>query len=161
MTYTGQTAESFESNREVQLCPGSQEQQQRARQPDLPNRVMLLAKYLGNDEVNGVSLNGQYITLAARESIVTKSPVTFNLNSLPSDAMTNYTDFLVVAVPVTSGKGRYEVSLGCPADERCPRPLPATNDTSKEIWWKNGYEIVRTGEHSYTYAHLTPLTSPT
>ena len=31
------------------------------------------------------------------------------------------------------------------------------NDTSKEIWWKNGYEIVRTGEHSYTYAHLTPL----
>ena len=32
-----------------------------------------------------------------------------------------------------------------------------TNDTSKEIWWKNGYEIVRTGEHSYTYAHLTPL----
>lgn len=32
-----------------------------------------------------------------------------------------------------------------------------TNDTDKEIWWKNGYEIVRTGEHSYTYAHLTPL----
>ena len=28
---------------------------------------------------------------------------------------------------------------------------------SKEIWWRNGYEIVRTGEHSYTYAHLTPL----
>ena len=36
---------------------------------------------------------------------MTETPVTFNLNSLPSDAMTNYTDFLVVAVPVTSGKG--------------------------------------------------------
>ena len=31
------------------------------------------------------------------------------------------------------------------------------NDTSAGIWGKNGYEIVRTGEHSYTYAHLTPL----
>lgn len=31
------------------------------------------------------------------------------------------------------------------------------SDTDKEIWWQNGYEIVRTGEHSYTYAHLTPL----
>ena len=74
---------------------------------------MLLAKYLGNDEVNGVSLNGQYITLAARESIVTESPVTFNLNSLPSDAMSNYTDFLVVAVPVTSGKGDMKYRWGC------------------------------------------------
>ena len=121
---------------------------------------MLLAKYLGNDEVNGVSLNGQYITLAARESIVTESPVTFNLNSLPSDAMTNYTDFLVVAVPVTSGKGDMKYRWDATADEvstAIASHANETNDTNKEIWWKNGYEIVRTGEHSYTYAHLTPL----
>ncbi len=120
---------------------------------------MLLAKYLGNDEVNGVSLNGQYITLAAREHCDGVS-VTFNLNSLPSDAMTNYTDFLVVAVPVTSGKGRHEVSLGCHGGgsvTAIASHANETNDTGKEIWWKNGYEIVRTGEHSYTYAHLTPL----
>ena len=121
---------------------------------------MLLAKYLGNDEVNGVSLNGQYITLAARESIVTGSPVTFNLNSLPSDAMTNYTDFLVVAVPVTSGKGDMKYRWDATPDEvstAIASHANETNDTDKEIWWKNGYEIVRTGEHRYTYAHLTPL----
>ena len=123
-------------------------------------RVMLLAKYLGNDEVNGVSLNGQYITLAARESIVTESPVTFNLNSLPSDAMSNYTDFLAVAVPVTSGKGDMKYRWDATAEEvsaAIASHANETKDTDKEIWWKNGYEIVRTGEHSYTYAHLTPL----
>lgn len=121
---------------------------------------MLLAKYLGNDTVNGQSLNGQYITLAARESIVTESPVTFNLNSLPSDAMTNYTDFLVVAVPVTSGKGDMKYRWDATEEEvstAIASHANETNDTNKEIWWKNGYEIVRTGEHSYTYAHLTPL----
>ena len=123
-------------------------------------RVMLLAKYLGNDTVKGQSLNGQYITLAARESIVTESPVTFNLNSLPSDAMTNYTDFLVVAVPVTSGKGDMKYRWDATEEEvstAIASHANETNDTGKEIWWKNGYEIVRTGEHSYTYAHLTPL----
>ena len=121
---------------------------------------MLLAKYLGNDTVNGQSLNGQYITLAAREGIVTETPVTFNLNSLPSDAMSNYTDFLVIAVPITSGKGDVTTRWDATADEvsaAIDSHANETNDTDKEIWWKNGYEIVRTGEHSYTYAHLTPL----
>ena len=114
---------------------------------------MYKRQYLGNDEVNGVSLNGQYITLAARESIVTESPVTFNLNSLPSDAMSNYTDFLVVAVPVTSGKGDMKYRWDATAEEvsaAIASHANETKDTNKEIWWKNGYEIVRTGEHSYT-----------
>ena len=102
-------------------------------------------------------MNGQYITLAARESIVTESPVTFNLNSLPSDAMSNYTDFLAVAVPVTSGKGDMKYRWDATAEEVSAAIASHANDTDKEIWWKNGYEIVRTGEHSYTYAHLTPL----
>ena len=91
---------------------------------------------------------------------MTGSPVTFNLNSLPSDAMTNYTDFLVVAVPVTSGKGDMKYRWDATPDEvsaAIASHASETNDTDKEIWWKNGYEIVRTGEHSYTYAHLTPL----
>ena len=120
-------------------------------------RVMLLAKYLGNDTVNGQSLNGQYITLAAREGIVTETPVTFNLNSLPSDAMSNYTDFLVIAVPITSGKGDVTTRWDATAEEVSAAIASHASDTNKEIWWKNGYEIVRTGEHSYTYAHLTPL----
>lgn len=158
VTYTGQTAESFEATVKFSFAPGVKSNSSEHGSPTY--RVMLLAKYLGNDEVNGVSLNGQYITLAARESIVTESPVTFNLNSLPSDAMTNYTDFLVVAVPVTSGKGDMKYRWDATADEvsaAIASHASETNDTDKEIWWKNGYEIVRTGEHSYTYAHLTPL----
>lgn len=155
VTYTGQTAESFEATVKFSFAPGVKSNSSEHGSPTY--RVMLLAKYLGNDEVNGVSLNGQYITLAARESIVTESPVTFNLNSLPSDAMTNYTDFLVVAVPVTSGKGDMKYRWDATADEVSAAIASHANDTDKEIWWKNGYEIVRTGEHSYTYAHLTPL----
>ena len=157
VTYTGQTAESFEATVKFSFTP----KVKNGSEHGSPTyRVMLLAKYLGNDEVNGVSLNGQYITLAARESIVTESPVTFNLNSLPSDAMTNYTDFLVVAVPVTSGKGDMKYRWDATEEEvstAIASHANETNDTNKEIWWKNGYEIVRTGEHSYTYAHLTPL----
>lgn len=155
VTYTGQTAESFEATVKFSFTPRVKSDSSEHGSPTY--RVMLLAKYLGNDEVNGVSLNGQYITLAARESIVTGSPVTFNLNSLPSDAMTNYTDFLVVAVPVTSGKGDMKYRWDATPDEVSAAIASHANDTSKEIWWKNGYEIVRTGEHSYTYAHLTPL----
>ena len=158
VTYTGQTAESFETTVKFSFTPKVKSDSSEHGNPTY--RVMLLAKYLGNDEVNGVSLNGQYITLAAREGIVTESPVTFNLNSLPSDAMTNYTDFLVVAVPVTSGKGDMKYRWDATEEEvstAIASHANETNDTGKEIWWKNGYEIVRTGEHSYTYAHLTPL----
>lgn len=158
VTYTGQAAESFEATVKFSFTPKVKSDSSEHGSPTY--RVMLLAKYLGNDEVNGVSLNGQYITLAARESIVTESPVTFNLNSLPSDAMTNYTDFLVVAVPVTSGKGDMKYRWDATEEEvstAIASHANETNDTGKEIWWKNGYEIVRTGEHSYTYAHLTPL----
>ena len=155
VTYTGQTAESFEATVKFSFTPGVKSDSSEHGSPTY--RVMLLAKYLGNDEVNGVSLNGQYITLAARESIVTESPVTFNLNSLPSDAMTNYTDFLVIAVPVTSGKGDMKYRWDATPDEVSAAIDSHASDTDKEIWWQNGYEIVRTGEHSYTYAHLTPL----
>lgn len=158
VTYTGQTAESFEATVKFSFTPKVKSDSSEHGSPTY--RVMLLAKYLGNDTVNGQSLNGQYITLAAREGIVTGSPVTFNLNSLPSDAMTNYTDFLVVAVPVTSGKGDMKYRWDATAEEvsaAIDSHANETNDTNKEIWWKNGYEIVRTGEHSYTYAHLTPL----
>lgn len=158
VTYTGQTAESFEATVKFSFTPKVKSDSSEHGSPTY--RVMLLAKYLGNDTVKGQSLNGQYITLAARESIVTESPVTFNLNSLPSDAMTNYTDFLVVAVPVTSGKGDMKYRWDATEDEvsaAIASHASETNDKNKEIWWKNGYEIVRTGEHSYTYAHLTPL----
>lgn len=145
VTYTGQTAESFEATVKFSFTP----RVKNGSEHGSPTyRVMLLAKYLGNDTVNGQSLNGQYITLAAREGIVTGSPVTFNLNSLPSDAMTNYTDFLVVAVPVTSGKGDMKYRWDATADEvsaAIASHANETNDTDKEIWWKNGYEIVRTG----------------
>lgn len=155
VTYTGQTAESFEATVKFSFTPRVKSDSSEHGNPTY--RVMLLAKYLGNDMVNGQSLNGQYITLAAREGIVTETPVTFNLNSLPSDAMSNYTDFLAIAVPITSGKGDVTTRWDATPDEVSAAIASHANDTSKEIWWKNGYEIVRTGEHSYTYAHLTPL----
>ena len=157
VTYTGQTAESFEATVKFSFTPTVKNGSEHGSPT---YRVMLLAKYLGNDTVNGRSLNGQYITLAAREGIVTETPVTFNLNSLPSDAMSNYTDFLVIAVPITSGKGDVTTRWDATAEEvsaAIASHANETKDTNKEIWWKNGYEIVRTGEHSYTYAHLTPL----
>ena len=156
VTCTGQSAENFTATVTFGFTPTSAD-------PTHGNptyRVMLLAKYLGNDTVNGQSLYGQYITLAAREGIVTETPVTFNLNSLPSDAMSNYTDFLVIAVPITSGKGDVTTRWDATAQEvsaAIASHASETDDKNKEIWWKNGYEIVRTGEHSYTYAHLTPL----
>lgn len=153
VTYSGQSAENFAATVTFGFTPTLAD-------PTHGNptyRVMLLAKYLGNDMVNGQSLNGQYITLAAREGIVTETPVTFNLNSLASDAMSNYTDFLAIAVPITSGKGDVTTRWDATADEVSAAIASHANDTNKEIWWKNGYEIVRTGEHSYTYAHLTPL----
>lgn len=153
VTCTGQSAENFTATVTFGFTPTLAD----PTHGSPTYRVMLLAKYLGNDTVNGQSLNGQYITLAARESIVTESPVTFNLNSLPSDAMSNYTDFLVVAMPVTSGKGDMKYRWDATAEEVSAAIASHANDTDKEIWWKNGYEIVRTGEHSYTYAHLTPL----
>lgn len=153
VTYSGQSAENFAATVTFGFTPTLAD----PTHGSPTYRVMLLAKYLGNDEVNGVSLNGQYITLVAREGIVTETPVTFNLNSLPSDAMSNYTDFLVIAVPITSGKGDVTTRWDATADEVSAAIASHANDTSKEIWWKNGYEIVRTGEHSYTYAHLTPL----
>ena len=153
VTYSGQSAENFAATVTFGFTPTSAD-------PTHGNptyRVMLLAKYLGDDTVNGQSLYGQYITLAAREGIVTETPVTFNLNSLPSDAMSNYTDFLVIAVPITSGKGDVTTRWDATPDEVSAAIASHASDTNKEIWWKNGYEIVRTGEHSYTYAHLTPL----
>lgn len=153
VTYSGQSAENFAATVTFGFTPTSAD-------PTHGNptyRVMLLAKYLGDDTVNGQSLYGQYITLAAREGIVTETPVTFNLNSLPSDAMSNYTDFLVIAVPITSGKGDVTTRWDATPDEVSAAIASHASDTDKEIWWKNGYEIVRTGEHSYTYAHLTPL----
>lgn len=153
VTYSGQSAENFAATVTFGFTPTLAD-------PTHGNptyRVMLLAKYLGDDTVNGQSLNGQYITLAAREGIVTETPVTFNLNSLPSDAMSNYTDFLVIAVPITSGKGDVTTRWDATPDEVSAAIASHASDTNKEIWWKNGYEIVRTGEHSYTYAHLTPL----
>lgn len=153
VTYSGQSAENFAATVTFGFTPTSAD-------PTHGNptyRVMLLAKYLGDDTVNGQSLYGQYITLAAREGIVTETPVTFNLNSLPSDAMSNYTDFLVIAVPITSGKGDVTTRWDATPDEVSAAIASHASDTNKEIWWKNGFEIVRTGEHSYTYAHLTPL----
>lgn len=156
VTYSGQSAENFAATVTFGFTPTSAD----PTHGSPTYRVMLLAKYLGDDTVNGQSLNGQYITLAAREGIVTETPVTFNLNSLPSDAMSNYTDFLVIAVPITSGKGDVTTRWDATPDEvsaAIDSHASETNDTNKEIWWKNGYEIVRKGEHSYTYAHLTPL----
>ena len=72
-------------------------------------RVMLMGRCLGDEAVtlNGekVSLKGQYITLAARQNVVPNSNTTFTFNNLPDDTLTNYDNWTVVAVPVTSGLG--------------------------------------------------------
>ena len=121
-------------------------------------RVMLRAKYTGNDKVtlNGTeySLNGQYVTLAAQERTVANADTTFTLSDLPKDTLTNYEDWTAIAVPINSGVGdvvtRWKIT-----EQEAAKSL---TDYGTDSWWKNGLEIVRKADGTgYEYATLTPL----
>lgn len=121
-------------------------------------RVMLRAKYTGNDKVtlNGTeySLNGQYVTLAAQERTVANADTTFTLSGLPKDTLTNYEDWTAIAVPINSGVGdvvtRWKIT-----EQEAAKSLTAYRT---DAWWKNGLEIVHKADGTgYEYATLTPL----
>ncbi len=121
-------------------------------------RVMLRAKYTGNDKVtlNGTeySLKGQYVTLAAQERTVANTDTTFTLSGLPKDTLTNYEDWTAIAVPINSGVGdvvtRWKIT-----EQEAAESLIAYGT---KAWWMNGLEIVRKADGTgYEYATLTPL----
>ena len=122
-------------------------------------RVMLLGCYTGSDRIgnsgtNGAALKGQYITLAARQMMVTSSSATVEFANLPDDTLSLYSDLTVVAVPVTSGLG--DVTTRWDATEQ--EVVDAINSSSdRAVAWYSGLEIVRESDGSYSYAHLTPL----
>ena len=121
-------------------------------------RVMLIARYLGDETVtlNGtdVSLTGQYITLAARQTVVPNSDTTFTFTSLPDDTLTNYDNWAVVAAPVNSGLGdavtRWDVT-----DAEALATLQASS-ASRPAAWYSGLEIIRES-NGYSFASFTPL----
>lgn len=121
-------------------------------------RVMLRAKYTGNDTITldgkEYSLNGQYVTLAAQERTVANTDTTFTLSGLPKDTLTNYEDWTAIAVPINSGVGdvvtRWKIT-----EQEAAESLIAYGT---KAWWMNGLEIVRKADGTgYEYATLTPL----
>lgn len=121
-------------------------------------RVMLMGRCLGDENVtlNGedVNLKGQYITLAARQNVVPNSNTTFAFNNLPDDTLTNYDNWTVVAVPVTSGLGDV-VTRWDAADAEALAKLQASS-ADRPASWYGGLEIVRES-NGYSFANLTPL----
>ena len=121
-------------------------------------RVMLMGRCLGDETVtlNGedVNLKGQYITLAARQNVVPNSNTTFTFNNLPDDTLTNYDNWTVVAVPVTSGLGDV-VTRWDAADAEALAKLQASS-ADRPASWYGGLEIVRES-NGYSFANLTPL----
>ena len=121
-------------------------------------RVMLMGRCLGDETVtlNGedVNLKGQYITLAARQNVVPNSNTTFTFNNLPDDTLTNYDNWTVVAVPVTSGLGDV-VTRWDAADDEALVKLQASS-AERPASWYGGLEIVRES-NGYSFANLTPL----
>ena len=121
-------------------------------------RVMLMGRCLGDETVtlNGedVNLKGQYITLAARQNVVPNSNTTFTFNNLPGDTLTNYDNWTVVAVPVTSGLGDV-VTRWDAADAEALAKLQASSAYRPASWY-GGLEIVRES-NGYSFANLTPL----
>ncbi len=121
-------------------------------------RVMLMARYLGDETITlndtDVSLNGQYITLAARQTVVPNSDTTFTFTNLPDDTLTNYDSWTVVAVPVNSGLGdvvtRWDIT-----DAEALAALQASS-ASRPAAWYGGLEIVQES-NGYSFANLTPL----
>ena len=123
-------------------------------------RVMVLGQYIGEDTVTAadgseVPLKGQYVTLAAHQSVVSGSEVPFTFTDLPDTALTDYENLTVVAVPVTSGLGdavtRWSIS-----ESDAAAAIQSSGTTPAA--WNSGLEIVRsssTGE--YTFASLTPF----
>ena len=121
-------------------------------------RVMLRAKYTGNDTITldgtEYSLKGQYVTLAAQERTVANTNTTFTLSGLPKDTLTNYEDWTAIAVPINSGVGdvvtRWKIT-----EQEAAESLIAYGT---KAWWMNGLEIVRKADGTgYEYATLTPL----
>ena len=116
-------------------------------------RVMLMGRYTGDAAIGGASLKGQYITLAAREQAVPSSNTTFTFTNLPTETLTDYDSWVVVAVPVNSGLGDVTTRWDATEDEA----VSAITSSTRPAAWYNGIEIIRQNDGSYRYSHLTPL----
>ena len=116
-------------------------------------RVMLMGRYTGDAAIGGASLKGQYITLAAREQAVPSSNTTFTFTNLPTETLTDYDSWVVVAVPVNSGLGDVTTRWDATEDEA----VSAITSSTRPAAWYNGIEIIRQNDGSYRYSHLTSL----
>ena len=119
-------------------------------------RVMLVGQYVGDETINGTSLKGQYITLASQQARIGSTTTTVTLKDLPKEAFTSdYTNLQIIAAPVESGLG--PVYSRWAATESEVTAAIATRGTTNPIAYYDGLEIVRKGNGSYEYAHMTAL----
>ena len=126
-------------------------------------RVMLLGKYAGEQNggedktINGQSLKGQYVTLAAVTKPVYSTESEFVLDNLPDEALDGtYTDLQVISVPVDAGYSQVVTRWG-ETDSPDEAAAAIENGKSRPISWYNGIEIIRNDDGTFSYAHLTPL----
>ena len=152
ITFTGNSVDNLTVQATLNFAP------KYTAQGNPTYRVMLRAKYTGNDTITldgtEYSLNGQYVTLAAQERTVANTDTTFTLSGLPKDTLTNYEDWTAIAVPINSGVGdvvtRWKIT-----EQEAAKSLTIYGTDS---WWMNGLEIVRKADGTgYEYATLTPL----
>ena len=125
---------------------------------------MLLGKYAGEQNggedktINGQSLKGQYVTLAAVTKPVYSTESEFVLDNLPDEALDGtYTDLQIISVPVDAGYSQVVTRWG---ETDSPDEAAAAikeNGESRPISWYNGIEIIRNDDGTFSYAHLTPL----
>ena len=126
-------------------------------------RVMVLGQYIGTDTITAadgseVPLKGQYVTLAAQQSVVSGSDMVFTFTNLPDTALTDYENLTVVAVPVTSGLGDAVTRWTISESDAAATIQSSGTDGAKPAAWYNGLEIVRSSNTgAYTFANLTPF----
>ncbi|WP_294803484.1 prepilin-type N-terminal cleavage/methylation domain-containing protein [uncultured Gemmiger sp.] len=68
-------------------------------------RIMLQGKCQKDITVDGENLNGQYVTLQAVETVLSGSPTRVTFTDLPAYALTDYSEWRILAAPVNTGMG--------------------------------------------------------
>ena len=68
-------------------------------------RIMLQGKCQKDITVDGENLNEQYVTLQAVETVLSGSPTRVTFTDLPAYALTDYSEWRILAAPVNTGMG--------------------------------------------------------
>lgn len=105
-------------------------------------RIMLQGKCQKDITVDGENLNGQYVTLQAVETVLSGSPTRVTFTDLPAYALTDYSEWRILAAPVNTGMG----------DTTCRWQYQQEKNP-----YNCGREYVREADGSYTEYSMSTL----